>query len=178
MQISVAAGYAIHGLGYLGARPEGEVVYVNEIAKFFDVSPSYLAKVFQTLGRSGFVLSYRGVKGGYALARRPEDMNLREVPTPCYVCDEEALERNLALLGRVHERTGCSILLALKGFAMFSLFPLIRRYLQGVSASSPYEARLGAEEFGAELMDAYGGEMLAATEGLCCTNRGLRGFTT
>jgi len=79
MQISVAAGYAIHGLGYLGAHPEGEVVYVNEIAKYFDVSPSYLAKVFQTLGRAGFVLSYRGVKGGYALARRPEDINLREV---------------------------------------------------------------------------------------------------
>jgi len=79
MQISVAAGYAIHGLGYLGSKPEGEVVYVNEIASFFDVSPSYLAKVFQTLGRGGFVLSYRGVKGGYALARRPEDINLREV---------------------------------------------------------------------------------------------------
>jgi Rrf2 family transcriptional regulator, iron-sulfur cluster assembly transcription factor len=79
MQISVAAGYAIHGLGYLGSKPEGEVVYVNEIAAFFDVSPSYLAKVFQTLGRSGFVLSFRGVKGGYALARPPQDINLREV---------------------------------------------------------------------------------------------------
>ena len=79
MQISVAAGYAIHGLGYLGSKDEGEVVYVNEIAAFFDVSPSYLAKVFQTLGRSGFVLSFRGVKGGYALARPPQDINLREV---------------------------------------------------------------------------------------------------
>ena len=48
-------------------------------------------------------------------------------------------------------RTGCKILLALKGFSMFSVFPLMRQYLDGISASSLYEARLGREEFGSEV---------------------------
>jgi len=71
--------------------------------------------------------------------------------TPVYVVDEGALERNLAVLSSVQERTGCKIILALKGFAMFSLFPQIRRHLHGIAASSLDEARLGREEFGREV---------------------------
>lgn len=74
-----------------------------------------------------------------------------DVPSPCYVVDTSLLEKNLVLLRSVQERTGCKILLALKGFAMFSLFPLIREYLVGTSASSLDEARLGHEEFGREV---------------------------
>lgn len=77
--------------------------------------------------------------------------DLSQVPTPCYVCDLSLLRRNLEILEQVQKRTGCRILMALKGFAMHATFPLIRRYLQGTSASSPHEARLGAEEFGGEL---------------------------
>jgi carboxynorspermidine decarboxylase len=79
------------------------------------------------------------------------DIETIHIPTPCYVCDEAALESNLKILDSVQQRTGCRILLALKGFAMYSLFPLIRRYLYGVSASSLDEARLGAEAFGKEV---------------------------
>ncbi len=71
--------------------------------------------------------------------------------TPCYVLDQAALERNLRVLGSVQKRTGCKILMALKGFAMFSVFPVIRRTLHGVAASSIHEARLGREEFGGEV---------------------------
>ncbi|MFH1664560.1 MAG: carboxynorspermidine decarboxylase [Candidatus Omnitrophota bacterium] len=96
-------------------------------------------------------------------------MNISEkVPhTPCYVIDEGLLTRNLDVLKEVQGRTGCKIVLALKGFAMFSTFPLIRGYLSGVAASSPHEARLGAEEFGGEVhvyapayKDAEFGEIL------------------
>lgn len=73
------------------------------------------------------------------------------IPTPCYVVDEAALVRNLKILDSVQQRTGCKILLALKGFAMFSLFPVIREYLCGIAASSVDEARLGREEFGREV---------------------------
>ncbi|MFH1067662.1 MAG: carboxynorspermidine decarboxylase [bacterium] len=76
---------------------------------------------------------------------------IEKVPTPCYVVDEVAVERNLKILRSVKERTGCKILLALKGFAMFSLFPLIRQYLDGTAASSVHEARLGREELGGEV---------------------------
>lgn len=73
------------------------------------------------------------------------------IQTPCYVCDQAALERNLERLSFVQHRTGCKILLALKSFAMFSLFGQIRQHLHGVTASSLDEARLGFEEFGREV---------------------------
>ena len=72
-------------------------------------------------------------------------------PSPCYVCDLGLLRKNLEIIAGVRQKTGCKILLALKGFAMFSTFPLISRYLQGTCASSPHEARLGREEFGGEV---------------------------
>ena len=74
-----------------------------------------------------------------------------DFPSPCYVCDLGLLRKNLEVIGGVHEKTGCKILLALKGFAMFSTFPVINNYLQGICASSPHEARLGKEEFGGEV---------------------------
>ncbi|MFH1761504.1 MAG: carboxynorspermidine decarboxylase [bacterium] len=74
-------------------------------------------------------------------------MDSTQIKTPCYMIDKGLLEKNLEILAMVKERTGCRILLALKAFAMFSLFPVIREYLDGVCASSADEARLGHEEF-------------------------------
>jgi len=73
------------------------------------------------------------------------------VETPCFVVDEGLLRDNLDILAEVKERAGCKILLALKCFAMHSLFPVIRQTLDGICASSPHEARLGREEFGREV---------------------------
>jgi len=78
-------------------------------------------------------------------------LDYSKLPTPYYLVDEVPLQRNLKLLQSVQERANCRILLALKGFAMFSLFPLIRQYLKGTAASGLDEARLGAEEFGGEV---------------------------
>jgi carboxynorspermidine decarboxylase len=72
---------------------------------------------------------------------------LRQSPSPAYVVHLGALRRNLAILDDVQRESGATILLALKGFAMFGVFPLIRRHLRGTCASGPHEARLGAEEF-------------------------------
>ena len=79
------------------------------------------------------------------------DIDLSLVPAPSYVCDRGRLAENLARLDLVQRRTGCRVLLALKGFAMFSLFGQIRAVLAGASASSLAEARLAAEEFGREV---------------------------
>ena len=73
------------------------------------------------------------------------------LPSPCFVVDEDLLVRNLEILDSVQKRTGCKILLALKGYSMFSTFPVIRRYLAGVTASSLHEARLGYEKMGKEV---------------------------
>ena len=75
----------------------------------------------------------------------------QRVPSASYVIDLGAVERNLKILDAVQDRTGAKILLALKGVANFSLFPLISNYLNGCCASSPYEARLAKEEFGKEV---------------------------
>lgn len=72
-------------------------------------------------------------------------------PTPCYIVDTELLEKNLLILDSVQRRTGCRILLALKGFSMHSTFPLVGKYLAGVTASSLFEARLGREKMGKEV---------------------------
>ncbi|MDA7746866.1 carboxynorspermidine decarboxylase, partial [Psychromonas sp.] len=73
------------------------------------------------------------------------------VPSPCFVVDEIAVEENLKILARVQQASGAKILLALKAFSMFSLAPLIDKYLSGVCASGLHEARLGAEEFNGEV---------------------------
>ena len=79
------------------------------------------------------------------------NINFSELPTPCYIVDERLLERNLKILNDIQERTGCSILLALKGFSMHSVFPLVGKYLKGITASSLFEARLGFEKMGKEV---------------------------
>ena len=76
---------------------------------------------------------------------------LELAPSPAYVVDLGRLRHNLAILDEVQRRSGAKILMALKAFAMWKTFPLIRRTLQGVCASSPWEARLGREEFGGEV---------------------------
>lgn len=73
------------------------------------------------------------------------------VPSPSYVVDEGLLIKNLELLKSVIDRTGCKILLAQKGFSMFSVYPLIGQYLNGVTSSGLFEARLGFEEMGKEV---------------------------
>jgi carboxynorspermidine decarboxylase len=78
-------------------------------------------------------------------------MDPNKAPSPCYVVDEGKLELNLITLKKVREATGCKILLALKGFAMWSTFELISKYLDGTTASAVAEARLGREEFGGEV---------------------------
>lgn len=76
---------------------------------------------------------------------------LKDIPTPCYVINQGLLEKNLKALKAVQDTSGGKIILALKGFACWSLFPLIRKYLAGTAASSLDEARLGFEEFGKEV---------------------------
>jgi carboxyaminopropylagmatine decarboxylase len=78
-------------------------------------------------------------------------LDTRRVPSPCFVIDEVAIEHNLRILERVQRESGAKILLALKAFAMWSLAPLIARYLKGTCASGLHEARLGREEFGGEV---------------------------
>ena len=73
-------------------------------------------------------------------------MRMDQLPTPCYVVDEDRLEENLKILAGVMVETGCRILLAQKAFSNFNLYPVLEPYLAGTEASGLYETRLGAEE--------------------------------
>lgn len=79
------------------------------------------------------------------------NIDFNKIKTPCYIVDESLLIKNLEILKNVQDRTGCSILLAQKGFSMYSVYPLIGKYLKGVTSSSLFEARLGYEEMGKEV---------------------------
>jgi carboxynorspermidine decarboxylase len=84
-------------------------------------------------------------------AKTFKSFDATRTPSPCFVVDEVAIEQNLKTLKRVQDESGGKILLALKAFSMFSLAPLISKYLKGTCASGLYEARLGYEEFGKEV---------------------------
>ena len=77
--------------------------------------------------------------------------DLNNVKTPCYIVDEAELMRNLEILRNTAKISGCKILLAQKAFSMYSVYPLISRYLDGTAASGLFEAKLGREHFGKEV---------------------------
>lgn len=78
-------------------------------------------------------------------------MSIDTIPTPCFVLDMSRLRANLETAQKIRQDTGCKVLLATKAFALPSVFPMMRDYLDGTTASGEQEARLGVEEFGKEV---------------------------
>ncbi|MCB1706439.1 MAG: carboxynorspermidine decarboxylase [Halioglobus sp.] len=78
-------------------------------------------------------------------------LDLTRLPTPCFVVDEVAVERNLSILQQVAEASGAKVLAALKAFSMWRLAPLVSSHLSGTCASGLHEARLGRECYGKEV---------------------------
>jgi len=72
------------------------------------------------------------------------------IPTPFYLIDKPALLRNLQIIDQVRERAGAKVLLALKCFATWSVFDLMRQHMDGTTSSSLYEVKLGRQKFGGE----------------------------
>ena len=76
--------------------------------------------------------------------------NLPEIPSPCYVIEEELLHKNLQLIKSVSERSGAEIIMAFKAFAIWKLFDITRQYIPHSTASSLSEARLAFEKLGSK----------------------------
>lgn len=72
------------------------------------------------------------------------------IQTPYYLLDEKKLLRNMQIMERIQEISGAKCLLALKCYATWSTFPLMKKYMAGTTSSSLYEAKLGHELFGGE----------------------------
>jgi len=79
MQFSIGVEYALHCMVYLIPLPSGTSLGVREMAEFQGVSETYLSKIFTKLKKAGLVRSMPGVKGGYELARHPEDITLWDI---------------------------------------------------------------------------------------------------
>ncbi len=71
--------------------------------------------------------------------------------TPYYLIDEKKLLKNLKRINYVRKNSGAKVVLALKCFSTWSVFPLMRKYMDGTTSSSLYETRLGYEKFGKEV---------------------------
>ena len=70
------------------------------------------------------------------------------MPNPVFILEEEALLKNLRLLESIQKKSGCHILISLKAFALWPLFPTIRQFIHGAAASSLNEALLIHEQMG------------------------------
>lgn len=78
-------------------------------------------------------------------------LDLSRLPSPCFVVDEVVIERNLAMLKDVADRSGAKVLAALKAFSMWHFGELTRQYLSGTCSSGLHEAKLAYEEYGREV---------------------------
>jgi carboxynorspermidine decarboxylase len=85
------------------------------------------------------------------LSKSFKNFDPTRVPSPCFVVDEVAVENNLKLLNKVQQESGAKVLSALKAFSMWSLAPLVKKYLSGTCASGLNEALLGHQEYGGEV---------------------------
>lgn len=97
MQITRQTDYAIRCVLYLAEHPD-EVKVVDEIAKAKSIPKVFLAKILQRLSKAGIVRSYRGVKGGFELAKRPKYITILDIieaiegPVAMNIC---AIDRRL-----------------------------------------------------------------------------------
>ena len=70
--------------------------------------------------------------------------------TPYYLIDKARLKANMEKIAWLRQHSGAKALLALKCFATWSVFDLMREYMDGTTSSSLYEVKLGYEKFGGE----------------------------
>ena len=73
------------------------------------------------------------------------------LPSPCWILEEKKLIKNLKIIEYIKEQSGAKVLLALKGYALWKSFPIVRPYLDGCCASGLHEAQLAHDTFKKEV---------------------------
>jgi Rrf2 family protein len=79
MQFTKAEEYGILGVLYLAEKDEPKVTPLSEISEAKGIPEKFLAKIFQSLAKSGIVRSHRGVRGGFTLAKEPSQIAIKEI---------------------------------------------------------------------------------------------------
>lgn len=115
MQYGVGVEYALHCLVYLIDVPSKESIGIKDLAEFQGLSETFLSKVFGKLSKAGIVSSVPGVKGGYTLAKSPEDISFWDVveavegPKPIFQCKNIKDNGYLYREGRCSAPSFCTI---------------------------------------------------------------------
>ncbi|MGB7061451.1 MAG: Rrf2 family transcriptional regulator [Candidatus Zixiibacteriota bacterium] len=79
MVLTRAGDYGIFGVLYLAKQPKGKIVSLSEVSRAEDIPEKFLAKIFQSLTRTGLIVSHRGARGGFCLARSAHQITIKEL---------------------------------------------------------------------------------------------------
>ena len=79
MKLTRAGEYAVRCVLFVAGCNVGSIVSRREIASAMQIPKQFLSKIAQQLARSGFIQIVQGPKGGYRLAKKPEEMTLLDV---------------------------------------------------------------------------------------------------
>ena len=79
MKISTKGRYGVRILADIAAHQNGAPRLIREISESQKLSQKYVSRLVLALKKGGFIKSIRGARGGYILAKNPNDMNLLEV---------------------------------------------------------------------------------------------------
>ena len=101
IRLSKSTDYALMALADLALLPEGQTVSARRVAESHNLPPELAAKVLQGLKKSGIVETRQGIRGGYRLARAPEEIPITDVI--------ESVEGPLALVECMLEDGNCNL---------------------------------------------------------------------
>ncbi len=79
LHLSKKIEYALIALRHIASQSGGMIVTTKELSEQYSIPYDLLAKVLQKLTRSGIIISFQGVKGGYVLGRNAEKIKLSDV---------------------------------------------------------------------------------------------------
>ncbi len=99
MQVTRQGDYGIRSVLYLARQPIKKISFVAEISDEYKIPRSFLAKILQKLVKAKIVRSYRGVKGGFSLAKPAREISLLDVL--------EAIEGKVCMNICLHEKKRC-----------------------------------------------------------------------
>jgi len=104
MRLSRASTYAVYGMSYLASQAPGRLVPLSEIRIKWDLPEKHLAKIFNTLVRSGHLRSERGVHGGFALAKPASSISALDI---IYAVDGRGRHGECPIHPSAREDSGC-----------------------------------------------------------------------
>jgi len=143
LQFSIGVEYALHCLLYMVNIPSGKPVGIKDLATYQGVSETYLSKVYTKLRKSGIVKSLPGVKGGYELARSPQNITFWDIveavegSSPLFQCAEIRQKELLLDKDRLPDAyTKCPCLIKV---VMLEAEDQMRRYLSSKTLSWLHE---------------------------------------